>query len=335
VQFLVNFHLLYFPENIKQMARVFKYILISLVIVIALLAFFWFFAPGVIIKSLALAGRSTADLKEYKTTVNGITWHYLEGGKGQKTLLILHGFGQSKDDWLVDAKALSHEYKLVIPDLPGFGKTRIPYEIIKKDTLVMDQMIVELDNFITTIGLDSFSICGLSMGGGIGISYSARYPKKVNKLIVLDPYGISFMRKSDFVNELDKGRNPMLPKTITDVDTLMELIFYKPKPLPYSFKKYILKKSLKDQELHTTMFNDQITNNGWGAYDKQLAGVSCPILVFWGRNDRVFDVSATYTVDSLAPNAEVVILDSCGHVSNMDRPDVVIPKISEFLKVGK
>jgi pimeloyl-ACP methyl ester carboxylesterase len=317
------------------MARVLKYILISLAIVIALLAFFWFFAPGVIIKSLALAGRSAADLRENKVTINGITWHYLEGGNGKKTLLILHGFGQSKDDWLVDAKILSPNYKLVIPDLPGFGKTKMPSEIIKNDTLVMDQMIVELDNFITIVGIDSFSICGLSMGGGIGIAYAAKYPSKVDKLIALDPYGISFKNKSDFVISLDKGRNPMLPTTITGVDTLMNMIFYKPKALPYTIKKYILQKSLKDYDLHLTMFNDQINRNGWGAFDKQLAGVTCPMLIFWGRNDRIFDVSATYTVDSLAPKAEVVILDSCGHVSNMDRPDIVIPKISEFLKESK
>ena len=97
------------------------YGLIVVVAVVVLLTGFYYLFPETVFKLALDAHRRAADLVKKEVQVDGQKIVYLEGGKGQK-ILLLHGFGGNKDAWTAFAKYLKG-YHLFIPDIPGFGES--------------------------------------------------------------------------------------------------------------------------------------------------------------------------------------------------------------------
>jgi alpha-beta hydrolase superfamily lysophospholipase len=85
---------------------------------------------------------------------------YLEGGKGQ-TVLLLHGFADSKDARVAFAKHLTGAYHVAIPDLPGFGEST---KRLDENYNIVSQ-VRRLDRFVEALGLQKFHPAGNSMGG--------------------------------------------------------------------------------------------------------------------------------------------------------------------------
>ncbi len=105
--------------------------------------------------------RSASDL-EHKTIVIGKeTWHYLEGGPDDaEVLLLIHGFGGDKDNWTRFARSLTDNYRVIAPDLPGFGESAWHpdwnYSLLPQRS--------RLHGFVQALNLKQFHIAGNSMG---------------------------------------------------------------------------------------------------------------------------------------------------------------------------
>src|SRR5947209_15402352 len=99
---------------------------------------------------------------------------YSEGGKGEPVLL-LHGFGASSDNWNRFASRLTKRYRVIAPDLPGWGQsTRID-----SASYAYPHQLERLHHFVTQLGLKRFHVVGHSMGGFIASAYAARCPEQV------------------------------------------------------------------------------------------------------------------------------------------------------------
>lgn len=85
---------------------------------------------------------------------------YLEGGVGDAVVL-LHGFGDSKDAWVKFSRELVKTNRVVIPDIPGFGESTKDYNS-KYD---IGTQVARIHEFAKAIGLKKFHIAGNSMGG--------------------------------------------------------------------------------------------------------------------------------------------------------------------------
>ena len=112
------------------MKKILTYLAIFIAGLIGLMALF----PEQSTKLGISAERSISGL-EYKTVVVGDeTWHYLEGGPNDaEVVLLLHGFGGDKDNWTRFSKLLTDGYRVVAPDLPGFGESAGTVEMSAKE----------------------------------------------------------------------------------------------------------------------------------------------------------------------------------------------------------
>ena len=104
---------------------------ILLLLIAALLlipAALYLFAPGLLLGAARKMLRRKGGMVEKRITVDGLDWPYLEGGDPAGDVVVLvHGFGGDKDNWSFYAPYLSSKYRLICPDLPGFGEnTRDP-----------------------------------------------------------------------------------------------------------------------------------------------------------------------------------------------------------------
>jgi len=103
----------------NKMKKIF--ILTPLIIILCLFGVYFLF-PGVMFDLLKTAERSAAGLKQHSIYVKGLRIEYLEGGKGD-ALVLLHGFGANKDNWTRFGKHLTSHFRVIAPDLTGFGES--------------------------------------------------------------------------------------------------------------------------------------------------------------------------------------------------------------------
>ncbi len=105
------------------MSKTSKKILIAIpaIIILALISSYFLF-PGTVYKILRNSERSSAGLEQKSINVGKLHFEYLEGGKGE-VLVLLHGFGGNKDNWTRVAKYLTPHFRVIAPDIPGFGES--------------------------------------------------------------------------------------------------------------------------------------------------------------------------------------------------------------------
>jgi pimeloyl-ACP methyl ester carboxylesterase len=129
------------------------------------------------------AARRLCGFRSRSIEVNGDAWHYLEGGpESAETLVLLHGFGADKDNWPLYGRALKKDYRVFIPDLPGFGQsTRRPDADYR-----IGAQTERLQSYIRAMGIDKFHIAGNSMGGCLALNYALTYPGHVHTVALLN-----------------------------------------------------------------------------------------------------------------------------------------------------
>lgn len=100
--------------------------------------------------------------------------------RAQQTLVALHGFTGSTATWRNLAKALPH-IRVIAIDCIGHGQTAVPEEISR---FSMDEQIQDLEEVISQLRLEQFTLLGYSMGGRIALSYAIAYPERIKRLIL-------------------------------------------------------------------------------------------------------------------------------------------------------
>ena len=111
--------------------------------------------------------------------------HYLLFGKGEKTLLCLHGFAESAQSFASLAEYIGGQYTVVLMDMPLHGATKWNEDL----TFTIDAL-AEITGKIPAIGNKPFSLMGYSMGGRIALQLYQHMPERISKLILIAPDGI-------------------------------------------------------------------------------------------------------------------------------------------------
>jgi pimeloyl-ACP methyl ester carboxylesterase len=248
---------------------------------------------------------------------------YLEGGKGE-TVVLLHGFGGNKDHWTAFAKYLKG-YHLVIPDVPGFGES----SQVLTDNYSIESEVGRIDRFVEVLKLDKFHMAGNSMGGALTATYGAKYPEKVLTLALLDTGGAPSQKKSEFILELEKGNNPLLPSSIEDVKKLAALVYVKMPPLPESFKKIMAADWIAHSEFNKKIWNDmQIHKFTLAAV---LPLIQAPVLIIWGDQDKILDVGGVAFLEKNLKNYKTFIMKDTGHCPMIEKPEETAKIYISFL----
>ena len=115
-----------------------------------------------------------------ETIINGVKTNYQVFGKG-KPILILHGWGSNSDRWVKIAELISSkEFKVIVPDLPGFGQSAT-----LETAWTMNNYINWLEEFVKELNLGEFCLMGHSFGGALAVKFSIKHPQNVEKLFLV------------------------------------------------------------------------------------------------------------------------------------------------------
>jgi Predicted hydrolases or acyltransferases (alpha/beta hydrolase superfamily) len=150
----------------------------------------YLFAPQWLMRANFAREAMAAHLQKQTVQAGDTRWAYYEGGEGP-TIVLLHGFADSKDVWLEVAKPLSAHFHLIIPDLPGWGDS----SRVAGASYDVDAQAARLQQFVQALGLQRFVLVGHSLGGAIAGVYAAEHPGHVAELALVDAFGLKFKQK--------------------------------------------------------------------------------------------------------------------------------------------
>lgn len=308
------------------MGRVKKRILIAVMLLILSGGVVYYLFPGVIFESAKHTMRWWAGLERHEVQVEDHTWVYLEGGEGE-TILLLHGFGGDKDRWGTFLAAFSGSYRLIVPDLPGFGEN----SRIHSASYDIASQVKRLNRFVETMGLSKFHLVGISMGGYISAFYAGEYPQKVKSLALMDAAGVRSRIPSHFWQcYKNEGKVVLLYKTPQEFDEFMSVLFYRPPWVPGRLKAYLAQKGAYHHEFRKKVLED-MAKCGFYLLEDRLPGIRAKTLIIWGANDRIIHVSSVEKFKKGLKNSRTVIIDKCGHVPYFEKPGETKRAYGDFL----
>jgi pimeloyl-ACP methyl ester carboxylesterase len=116
--------------------------------------------------------------------VRGARIRFVEAGDGPP-LLLVHDYLASRVAWDDAIPTLSRRFRLIVPDLPGFGESeKPPPSRYRYDFDAFSESLVDL---IAAVGLGRVSLCGHAMGGAIALTLAAAHADVVDKLVLVNP----------------------------------------------------------------------------------------------------------------------------------------------------
>jgi len=294
--------------------------------VIVLAVFVYLFAPSYLYKKAMDGMRKDAGLTIKSVNIPDFKIVYFEGGTGEP-IIMLHGFGADKDTWLMFAKYFTSGYRVIIPDLPGFGESSKPENA---QYTIMSQ-VEKLNALAKELKLTDFHIIGNSMGGNIAGAFAAAHPEMVKTLGLFDSGGVKSPMKSELHLLMETGINPLIVKNTEDYDRLLAFNFYKPIPIPSFVKKVLAEKAAKASEFNQKIFKES-TQDDFLLLESKLGMIKAPTLIVWGDSDRVIHVSSVPVFEKKIKNARSVIIKECGHLPMLEKPQETADAYKNFLK---
>ena len=146
-------------------------VLLVIVVLVAGVVALDFLVPQVMAPRLLRLEQRRCRLTARRVRVGDLEIAYLEGGSGEP-LILVHGFGATKDNFTRVAAYLTPHYRVLIPDLPGFGDSFKP----EHASYTIAQQVEWLNAFATALGVGRVHLGGSSMGGFIATLYALTHP---------------------------------------------------------------------------------------------------------------------------------------------------------------
>lgn len=264
---------------------------------------------------------------------------YIEKGTGP-TLLILPGLSLGAHNWRFNFDRYAEKYHTVVMDFPGYGRSdapNIPYTIhFFKDTVV---------EFMRKKGIDHAVILGHSLGGQVGIVLAAENPELVDALILETATGVRprFGIFEDWAIRtfITAERFATLPED--KLREYTEMNFYAPIPAQEELIYYQLSYrahwgNTEDFHARNVAFTRGAVNIITTDVREYVPRIKAPTLILWGRNDRLDDVKNAYWLYRTIPDAQLYIIERCGHMPHLEKPafyDYAVLRFLEGLPKGK
>jgi pimeloyl-ACP methyl ester carboxylesterase len=251
-------------------------------------------------------------VKRSVTLPEGVTISYLEGGRGDD-LILLHGFGADKDNFLRIAPFLEPHYHVIVPDLLGFGDSSHPADADYSPTAQAERMRA----FAKALGIGSVHVGGSSMGGHVALAWAAGHPHEVRSLWLLDPGGLWSAPATETMRSLrESGKNPLLVSSEEDYKALLKLAMNDPPQIPPLFEQVLVRRRIANRPLEERIQKQMRAESMEG----RIAGLTTSTLVVFGADDRIINPETAQLLKKLLPRAHVVIMPGVGHLPAVEEP---------------
>ena len=273
-------------------------------------------------------------------TVNGVNIFYREAGDVNKpTILLLHGYPTSSHMFRNLITDLSVRYHVLAPDYPGYGRSDQP--IMKEFDYTFDNMAILVEGFLEELNVEKYSIYLMDYGAPIGFRIAAKYPERIESLIIQNGNAYEEGLK-DFWIPIKKYWNDY---TIENGKPLEG--FHSPEGLKWQYThgvqdvskispdnwnldlQHLTRK--ENDKIQLAMFYDYRTNVPlYPEWQQYFRDHQPPTLIVWGKNDYIFPADGAHPYKKDLKNLEFHLLDT-GHFALEEKGDEIADYILNFL----
>lgn len=302
--------------------------------------------------------------------VSGIKTHFREGGAGEQTVVLIHGGGSDHAlfSWKYTLPALAEHFRVIAPDLPGYGKSDLPpsWKITEEAARVTRQYLMPkntslkttgspespflyhihfIREFLTSLAIERASLVGISMGGGIALGAALAYPGMVERLMLVDSYGLSGKsiapRLTYFLSRVTPATNAlrwMLQHSRSLVRLGLRWITYQPsEKILWELTEdgYRALRMVGKHPAWMEFQKTEITPHGFRSdFSPRLPDLKIPTMIVHGKNDRLISLSVARNAHRRIPDCQLAVFDKCGHLPPREKPGEFVQEVAEFLGVS-
>jgi triacylglycerol lipase len=277
------------------------------------LAIVYFAYPRILLNALVALQRTSAGFARQGVQVQSWNVAYIDSQPqptgDQETIVLVHGFGDTKDRFIELARGLTKDYRVVALDLPGFGETASGLDLDYSTDLYVSLIL----DFLDELKIGSAHLVGYSMGGMLAAQFVSHHPERIRTLTLLAPAGMLGDRASDVDRIVSEGEIPLTYRDRASLERLLELNFNGRPDIPDFAVRALLAEGRERADLHELIFRKLFNPSGIPAFEQDVAALELPALVIWGTEDRILDVSAADRWAQVNPNIRIVKLPGAGH----------------------
>ncbi len=271
--------------------------------------------------------------------VDGVNVHYKEAGAGEKTFILLHGFGGSTYSWrevMADFAQLGH---VIAYDRPAFGLTERPMpEDWVENPYGMKANIELLRGLLDEFGIEKAVLVGNSAGGGVSVAFALEYPERVETLILVDP-GVGGGRGPQFPawalplmwTPQMRHLGPLMMRDYQEtLPNTIEREWYDKTKLTDGIRQEYLK--LLKIEKWDRAFYELTFAPAYPELRPVLPQLTVPVFIIAGQEDRLIRAFYFEAISTEIPNAQLMLIPQCGHVPQEECPTQFMEAVTNYLK---
>lgn len=303
-----------------------------LVVGLAALAFALWRDPYRLVRAEYARQRIALGFARRTLSVDGHRWVYVEHASAPRdaaTLVMLHGYTGGKENWYRLAERLRGRFRLLAPDLPGWGESERKLDADYGYAAEAGHVAA----FLRAVAGGPVVLLGHSMGGGIAALVAARTPALVSHLVLLDAAGVEFA-ENDFAGVVLSGGNPFGVADAASLEHYLSILFHERStrpPVPWPAAHVLAAHRRREAAFEQSVLDRIGRGPEQFLPGEEAVRIRQPTLLVWGAQDRVVDASAMDLYAARIPQARTLLLPECGHMSLMECPDAVADAVRSLL----
>jgi pimeloyl-ACP methyl ester carboxylesterase len=257
-----------------------------------------------------------------RVEIDGLQIAYTEQGDGPP-LILLHGFITDKRMWRTQLSGLSDGFRVIAWDMPGAGDSSDP-----PDKYRMSDYATCLAALLDALGVASACVLGLSWGGVLAQEFYRAYPERVKALILADTY-------AGWKGSLgEAAAEERLAGCICDSELRPSEFVPKWRPQMHTAAASAACRAEMEGtlgEFHPAGFRNHARAVAGSDTGDVLPSIAVPTLLLWGAEDQRAPRHVAEAMRAMIPDAQLVVIEGAGHVSNMEQPERFNSEVRAFL----
>ncbi|GAP10060.1 predicted hydrolase [Bellilinea caldifistulae] len=273
--------------------------------------------------------------------VDHLNIHLYTAGEEGETIVLLHGGGLDSAwlSWQPVILALSTRFRVIAPDLPGYGKSDTP-----QIDYTLDYYIDFVRRLLDQLDVERPTLAGISMGGGIAIGFALAHPQRVNRLVPVDSYGIQrkypgglwgyYLVRMEWLNRFSwwlLGRNRALTRAS------LQQIMYDPNALSDDLINEVyeeIRRPRAGMAFRSFQRHEVLRDGVRTCYLDRLKEIQAETLFIHGENDRLVPVECAREAHARLPGSRLEVIPACGHWPQREKPDEFNRILLDFLQTS-
>ncbi len=259
--------------------------------------------------------------------VNGIKTNLHDIGSGQPVMLI-HGSGPGVTawaNWRLAIPELAKNYRVIAPDMLGFGFTERP----ENTECNIDRWVSHTIGLMDALDIKQCDLVGNSFGGGIALALAIRHPNRIRRLILMGSVGVPFVLTPGL--EAAWGYQPSL----SAMKGLLDIFAFDRNLVTDELAEMRYEASIRPgfQEAFSSMFPAprQRWVNALASKESEIRAIAHETLILHGREDKVIPVKTSQTLFDWIPKSQLHLFGQCGHWTQIEHAARFSKLVSDFL----